>query len=122
MGAYRAEGRGEGLEVGDTLYLTLKGSKDLSLEFLIEDIRYFIEPVDQWQAELRGVAFETLSIFTWQVICDECQLTYPLEFVCNLGDSQEAQVFHARSRLKALKWLVNDQKHVCPTCASERIT
>ena len=118
-GVFEAEGRGEGLKDGDTLYFSLKGSKGLILPLKVESLRYLIEPSDQWQASLKGDAFESLSIFTWQVQCNSCEHQEPLEFACRSGDSQENQVFHAETRLKALGWSVTSGKHLCPTCRKQ---
>jgi len=115
-GVFEAEGRGEGLKNGDTLYFSLKGSKGLVFPLEVESLRYLIEPNDQWHASLIGEAFEALSIFTWQVQCNVCEHQESLEFVCRSEDSQEVQVFHAETRLQTLGWSVQSGKHLCPEC------
>ena len=115
-GVYQVEGKGIGLEIGDTLRVSLKGSKSLSLALVITELRYLIEPNDQWLAQLEGEAFEELQIYTWKVVCDRCEVVSPLEFVSRLGDDDQTKAQHATSRLKALMWGVCEGKHVCPEC------
>lgn len=119
QGFYQAEGRGEGLTVGDTLYLNLKGSKHLTLPLTIAELRYLIEPSDHWQATLTGEPFKALQIYTWQVVCDDCQQSFPLEFVSRHGDNDEEKAFHATTRLTTLQWQTQSEKHVCPECSNK---
>ncbi|MFC3151155.1 hypothetical protein ACFOEK_08950 [Litoribrevibacter euphylliae] len=118
-GSFSAEGKGKGLEVGETVFVSLKGSKTLSLPLMIKSITYLIEPADHWQAELEGESFGSLNIYTWQVNCDSCQQPYPLEFVSRSDDDSSAQIFHAETRLTALGWLLDNGQHICPVCASK---
>jgi hypothetical protein len=116
-GSFKAEGKGGGLTEGDVLYVSLKGSKTLSLPLVVAKISYLIEPADHWQAELHGEPFGQLKIHVWQVKCDVCQTTTPLEFVSRSEDSSDEQVFHAETRLVALGWKKSEGQHICPGCA-----
>lgn len=118
-GCFNAEGRGQGLQADDVVFVSLKGSKTLTLPLTIKRVIYLIEPPDHWQAELIGEEFGSLNIHTWQVKCDSCQQQYPLEFVSRHLDDAGAQVFHAESRLSALKWLLQGDKHICPECVAK---
>lgn len=117
QGRFSATGKGVGLSTGDVIYVSLKGSKTLSLPLTVDQVSYLIEPSDQWQAELSGEEFGSLNILTWQVKCDVCQESYPLEFVSRECDDSDAQVQHAESRLIALGWRKSESKHICPDCS-----
>lgn len=114
---FAVEGRGEGLAIGDEVFFTLKNSKTLVLPLLIKRIDYLIEPSDHWKAELEAAqAFDTLSIYTWQVECNVCHTVYPLEFVVWPESDQSEQVNQAEIRLAALGWGSESGKHICVKC------
>jgi hypothetical protein len=94
----------------------LKGSQDLVHRLAVVELRYFIEPPEQWQATLQGEAFDELKIYTWQVNCNKCSEQYSFEFVCQSEDDSHTQVLHAGTRLKALGWSVEGSRHVCVDC------
>jgi hypothetical protein len=120
LGNYRVEGRGKSLAVGDELYFTLKGSQDLVHRLAVVELRYFIEPPEQWQATLQGEAFDELKIYTWQVNCNKCSEQYSFEFVCQSEDDSHTQASHAGTRLKALGWSVEGSRHVCVDCTRRK--
>ena len=71
-GRYQVTGNGGAIQNGDTLLVTLKGSKTLSMRLTVETVRHLINPRGQWVAVASGPVFNELEILTWQVECDQC--------------------------------------------------
>ncbi|KTC39522.1 hypothetical protein AO269_06585, partial [Pseudomonas putida] len=71
-GRYQVTGNGGSIHNGDTLLVTLKGSKDLSMRLVVEKVRHLINPPGQWVAVATGPVFGELAIHQWKVNCDSC--------------------------------------------------
>src|SRR5699024_6431258 len=71
-GQYQVTGLGGSIQEGDTLIVSLKGSKSLSMRLQVAKVRHVINPPGQWTAVARGPVFNELAIHTWQVQCDGC--------------------------------------------------
>ena len=79
-GQYQVTGQGGSIQVGDTLQVSLKGSKSLSMRLQVSKVRHLINPPGQWTAVATGPVFKELAIHTWQVNCDGCGSLLDLEF------------------------------------------
>lgn len=115
-GHYQVTGNGGSIQSGDSLLVTLKGSRDLSMRLTVEKVRHLINPPGQWLAVARGPAFRELNIHTWQVACDGCRKQLDLEFAVDgaLGDKARAPA--AEARLAELGWHNRAGRHLCPSC------
>ena len=79
-GRYQVTGNGGSMQKGDSLLVTLKGSKDLSMRLTVESVRHLINPRGQWVAVASGPVFNELEIHQWQVKCDRCETVLDFEF------------------------------------------
>lgn len=89
-GRYQVTGNGGSMHKGDTLLVTLKGSKDLSMRLTVESVRHLINPRGQWVAVASGPVFNELEILTWQVACDSCDAVLDFEFAVDAKLGKES--------------------------------
>ncbi len=115
-GRYQVTGTGGSVRVGDTLLVTLKGSRSLTQRLQVEKIRYLINPPGQWTAVASGPAFRELAILNWQVDCDACGKRIDLEFAVDAAKGEAARAPAAEARLSELGWSSQDGRHLCPAC------
>jgi len=115
-GQYQVTGQGGSIQEGDTLIVSLKGSKSLSMRLQVEKVRHIINPPGQWTAVARGPAFKELAIHTWQVQCDGCASLLDLEFAVDASLGKSALQPAAEQRLTEIGWLNRDGRHLCRTC------
>ena len=101
---------------GDTLVVSLKGSKSLSMRLTVNKVRHLINPPGQWVAVATGPAFKELVIHTWQVQCDGCGSLLELEFAVDASLGKAAQKPAAEQRLVELGWENRDGRHLCRSC------
>ena len=118
-GRYQVTGTGGSLRAGDTLLVTLKGSRDLSQRLTVEKVRYLINPPGQWVAVANGPAFRELQILTWQVDCDACGKRLDFEFAVDASLGERARPAAADARIAELGWSGRDGQHLCPTCRKD---
>lgn len=118
-GHYQVTGNGGSIKAGDSLLVTLKGSRDLSMRLSVEKVRHLINPPGQWLAVARGPAFRELNIHTWQVACDGCGTQLDLEFAVDGALGEKARAPAAESRLIELGWHNRDGRHLCPRCSAK---
>ncbi|MFC3606207.1 hypothetical protein [Stutzerimonas tarimensis] len=114
-GRYQVTGTGGSVRPGDTLLVTLKGSRSLSQRLTVEKVRHLINPPGQWVAVASGPVFRELRIHQWQVNCDGCGKTLDFEFAVDAALGQAAQAPAAEARIAELGWQ-GDGRHFCPTC------
>ena len=115
-GQYQVTGQGGSIKTGDTLLVSLKGSKSLSMRLQVSKVRHLISPPGQWTAVASGPVFKELAIHTWQVNCDGCGSLLDLEFAVDGSLGQAAQQPAAEQRLKELGWENRHGRHVCRAC------
>ncbi|KAF1052159.1 MAG: hypothetical protein GAK43_02075 [Stenotrophomonas maltophilia] len=115
-GLYQLTGNGGNVQNGDTLLVTLKGSRDLSMTLSVDKVRHLINPPGQWTAVARGPVFRELSILNWQVKCDDCGRMLDFEFAVDAGLGQAARQPAANERIAELGWSVSADRHQCPAC------
>lgn len=115
-GQYQVTGQGGSIKTGDTLLVSLKGSKSLSMRLQVSKVRHLINPPGQWTAVASGPVFKELAIHTWQVNCDDCGSLLDLEFAVDGSLGQAAQQPAAEQRLKELGWENRHGRHVCRAC------
>lgn len=115
-GRYQVTGNGGSINAGDTLLVTLKGSRDLCLRLQVEKVRHLINPPGQWLAVANGPAFRELEIRQWSVDCDGCakHLDFGFAVDAKLGDKARAPA--AEARIAELGWASVDGRHLCPQC------
>lgn len=118
-GRYQVTGNGGSIQSGDSLQVTLKGSRDLSMRLQVEKVRHLINPRGQWVAVAHGPAFTELAIHTWQVTCDRCTKQIDVEFAVDVALGKKAQAPAAEARIAELGWRGQSGKHTCPTCQKE---
>jgi len=115
-GRYQVTGNGGSIHNDDTLLVTLKGSKDLSMRLTVEKVRHLINPPGQWVAVARGPVFGELAIHQWQVKCDRCQAELSFEFAVDAKLGSKAQQPAAQARIAELGWRSEGDKHFCRQC------
>lgn len=120
-GRYQVTGNGGAIQIGDTLLVTLKGSRDLSMSLNVEKVRHLINPPGQWMAVAGGPVFHELAIHNWQVDCDSCGKRIDLEFAVDASLGSKAQPAAAEARLNELGWLSHNSKHLCPACRENHV-
>ena len=102
-GQYQVTGTGGNIQPGDTLVVSLKGSRDLSMELEVRS----------------GPVFKELEIHDWQVQCDGCGSLLQLEFAVDAALGQEARVPAAEARLQELGWVNRAGRHLCRQCQQQ---
>jgi hypothetical protein len=117
-GRYQVTGTGGSIQAGDTLLVTLKGSRELFMCLDVEKVRHLINPPGQWTAVTRGPAFGELEIREWQVLCDGCGKRLTFEFAADATLGENARTAAAQARIAALGWHANGTGHRCPDCAT----
>lgn len=118
-GLYQLTGNGGSVQNGDTLLVTLKGSRDLFMRLNVDKVRHLINPPGQWTAVAKGPAFRELAIHTWQVHCDGCATELEFEFAVDATLGDAARQAAAQQRITELGWSVHEQRHLCPHCDKE---
>ncbi|KNC16434.1 hypothetical protein SOM59_05800 [Pseudomonas coleopterorum] len=115
-GRYQVTGNGGSIHNGDTLLVTLKGSKDLSMRLVVEKVRHLINPPGQWVAVATGPVFGELAIHQWKVNCDSCGKVLDFEFAVDAKLGTKAQKPAAEARIAELGWSTANGKHLCRQC------
>ena len=115
-GRYQVTGNGGSILSGDTLLVTLKGSRDLCLRLQVEKVRRLISPPGQWVAVAKGPVFGELAILNWQVKCDSCPAELDFEFAVDVVLGKKAQAPAAQARISELGWQAIAAQHRCPKC------
>lgn len=115
-GRYQVTGNGGAIQNGDTLLVTLKGSRELTLRLEVEKVRRLINPPGQWVAVARGPAFRELAILNWQVACDGCAAQLDFEFAVDAALGEKARPAAAEARIQELGWHSRNDQHLCPRC------
>lgn len=115
-GRYQVTGVGGSVKDGDTLLVTLRGSRELSMRLEVEKVRHLINPPGQWLAVAKGPAFKELSILQWKVDCDACGKRLDFEFAVDASLGKPAETLAAEARIAELGWAKRDGRHLCPTC------
>lgn len=118
-GLYQVTGTGGSIQAGDTLLVSLKGSRDLSMRLTVDKVRHLINPPGQWLAVAKGPAFKELAIHNWHVDCDACGKRLDFEFAVDSGLGKQAQAPAAEARIAELGWRNHAGKHYCPNCRQE---
>ena len=118
-GRYQVTGNGGSMRDGDSLLVTLKGSRDLSMRLTVDKVRHLINPTGQWVAVARGPVFGELAIHTWQVNCDSCAAQLDFEFAVDAALGKKAQAPAAEARINELGWHSQKGHHLCPACAKQ---
>ena len=115
-GRYQVTGNGGSILSGDTLLVTLKGSRDLCLRLQVEKVRRLISPPGQWVAVAKGPVFGELAILNWQVKCDSCPAELDFEFAVDVALGKKAQAPAAQARISELACKAVAAQHRCPKC------
>lgn len=115
-GRYQVTGNGGSINAGDTLLVTLKGSRDLCLRLQVEKVRHLINPPGQWLAVANGPVFRELEIRQWSVDCDGCGKHLDFEFAVDAKLGEKARAPAAEARIGELGWKAVDGRHLCPKC------
>lgn len=118
-GRYQVTGNGGSIQVGDSLLVSLKGSRALFMRLSVEKVRHLITPPGQWLAVAKGPAFRELNILNWQVACDGCGAQLDLEFAVDASLGNAAHAPAAEARLTELGWRSQAGRHICPFCAAK---
>lgn len=118
-GLYQVTGNGGSIQAGDSLLVTLKGSRDLSMRLVVDKVRHLINPPGQWLAVAKGPAFKELSILQWQVDCDGCGAQLDFEFAVDGKLGEAARAPAAEARIAELGWHNRAGRHLCPRCQAQ---
>jgi hypothetical protein len=115
-GRYQVTGNGGSIHSGDSLLVSLKGSRDLHMRLDVEKVRHLINPPGQWLAVTKGPLFKELAIHSWQVKCDACDKLLDFEFAVDATLGKPAQTQAAAARINELGWSSHKDQHLCPSC------
>lgn len=118
-GRYQVTGNGGSIKSGDTLLVTLRGSKTLSMRLQVEKVRHLINPPGQWTAVASGPAFRELLILNWQVDCDLTGTRLDFEFAVDAAATPAERQQAAEARIIELGWQVRDGRHLSPAALKE---
>jgi hypothetical protein len=118
-GRYQVTGNGGSIQAGDTLLVTLKGSRDLHMRLTVDKVRHLINPPGQWLAMASGPTFRELAIHSWKVNCDGCGTQLDFEFAVDASLGKAAQQPAAEARIAELGWSKAVQGHLCPACQAK---
>lgn len=118
-GLYQVTGNGGSIRSGDSLLVTLKGSRELSMRLTVDKVRQLINPPGQWVAVAKGPVFKELAILNWQVDCDGCGKQLDFEFAVDSSLGDKARAPAAEARIAELGWRSQAGRHLCPTCRRE---
>lgn len=116
-GLYQVTGQGGGIQPGDRLICTVKGSQDLPLRLTVDKVRYLINPPGQWTATAAGPDLRDQSVLGWSIRCDECGRDQAFEFFAADRDDLAARTAKAVQRIGELGWQPRGDNHLCPGCA-----
>jgi len=119
-GRYQVTGNGGSIRAGDTLLVTLRGSRDLHMELEVEKVRHLIKPAGQWLAVTRGPVFGELSILDAELGCDSCGKQQAFQFAVDASKGASAREAAATQRIAELGWLRTEAGDYCPQCRKER--
>lgn len=120
-GLYQVTGNGGSIQAGDSLLVTLKGSRDLSMRLVVDKVRHLINPPGQWLAVAKGPAFKELNILQWQVDCDGCGAQLDFEFAVDGKLGEAARAPAAEARIAELGWHNRAGRHLCPRCHAQEV-
>ena len=116
-GLYQVTGQGGGIQPGDTLICTVKGSRDLPLPLQVAKVRYLINPAGQWTASASGPDMRDKLVLGWSIRCDECAKEQAFEFLAEEQDNLEQRTARAVQRISQLGWTPRGDEHLCPGCS-----
>ena len=116
-GLYQVTGQGGGIQPGDTLICTVKGSRDLPLPLQVAKVRYLINPPGQWTASASGPDLRNKQVLGWSIRCDECSKEQAFEFLAEEKDNLQQRTAHAVQRISQLGWTPRGSEHLCPRCS-----
>jgi hypothetical protein len=117
-GRYQVTAQGTGVQPGDQLICTVKGSRDLPLVLTVEKVRHLINPPGQWTAMATGPDLRGMLVLGWSIRCDACAREMPFEFLAAERDDLPGRTARAVQRIAELGWQPRGDNHVCPACAS----
>ncbi|PAU89610.1 hypothetical protein [Pseudomonas jilinensis] len=118
-GLYQVTGQGGGVQPGDRLICTVKGSRDLPLPLQVDKIRYLINPPGQWTATAKGPDLRNQVVLGWSIQCDDCGREQAFEFLAAEQDGLEQRTAKAVQRIAELGWRPRGDNHLCPKCVSK---
>ena len=116
-GLYQVTGQGGGIQPGDTLICTVKGSRDLPLPLTVSKVRYLINPAGQWTASASGPDLRDQSVLGWSIRCDQCEREQAFEFLAREQDDLQQRTAKAVQRISQLGWTPKGDNHLCPACS-----
>lgn len=116
-GLYQVTGQGGGIQPGDQLICTVKGSHELPMRLTVNKVRYLINPPGQWTATAAGPDLRDQSVLGWSIRCDECGRDQAFEFLAADQDDLAARTTKAVLRIGELGWQPRGDNHLCPGCA-----
>lgn len=116
-GLYQVTGQGGGIQPGDTLICTVKGSRDLPLPLQVSKVRYLINPAGQWTASASGPNLRDQLVLGWSIRCDQCAKEQAFEFLAQEKDDLQQRTARAVKRISELGWTPRGENHLCPVCS-----
>ena len=116
-GLYQVTGQGGGIQPGDTLICTVKGSRDLPLPLQVSKVRYLINPPGQWTATASGPDLRDSMVLGWSIRCDQCAREQAFEFLAQEKDNLEQRTAKAVQRIGQMGWAPRGENHLGPQCS-----
>lgn len=115
-GRYQVTGQGGHIQAGDTLLITLKGSRDLFMRLTVEKTRHLISPAGQWVAVAKGPIFRKLTIQQQKIKCNGCETSLSFEYAFDAALGSAAETTAKTNRISELGWSQGTEHHLCPRC------
>lgn len=116
-GRYQVTAQGGGVQPGDRLVCTVKGSQNLPLMLTVEKVRQLINPPGQWTAVASGPDMRGMLVLGWSIRCDQCASEQAFEFLAQERDDLAKRTERAVARIGELGWTPRADNHLCPACS-----
>ena len=114
-GLYEIKGLGALPEVGQGLLVPVKGSRQLSLRFVISQVDTLIQPANAWTAQCEGPDIMSFNLREAKVTCDHCFKEYSVEFIEHTGDLSADAI----ESMNGQGWMASTEAQVCPSCQTQ---
>jgi len=113
-GVFEIKAKGDKPVPNTVLLLPVKGSKQLSLKMVVQEVEPLITPIGAWSARCAGPNQREFSLKNIDACCDQCGEESQLEFIAYSGDDQN----DALAALNLAGWSATFEKQVCPKCVA----
>lgn len=111
-GEFEVKAKGNRPEVGEFVFLPLKGATQMSLRLEVESIEPLINPIGAWNARCKGPSQAQFDIKKADITCDDCGQVSSLEFVDFGKETQHDAIVG----MNKAGWQATKARQICPKC------